>query len=242
MGLGTAAASATVGELALGSTLVGGATAGINSLLGGASSSKGYEYARRLQKHDQAFQKEMRETAYQTMVGDMEKAGINPAVALSGGAGQAMGGGSSASAPNVNYGQVDLASILGTINQTALTEAQKQNIEADTDLKEKQSGKTKAETNLIKQQKEIDKAVADAEIALKNAQTKEQKANIAMTLTNVAKEQLYIAYINKYGHSPDAGWLDRAAGKLDKTIRKSVNEDTVIDSTKLTTMINEFIN
>ncbi len=215
----------------------------VNGMMGGASASREYSYARRLQKHDQAFQKEMRATAYQTTVEDMQKAGINPAVALSNGASASQAqGGSSQSAPNVNYGGIDIPGMMQAMQATALTEAQKENIEADTAVKEEQSGKNKAETELIKSQKKINEAISKAEIALKSAQTKAEKANIAMTLTQQAKDTYYTLYISKYGHAPDAKLIDRVGGKIEKIISNAtINEDIKLDGAKLNSMINEWL-
>lgn len=106
-------------------------TLGISDIWSKASADRSYEMNRRLQKHDQAFQKEMRATAYQTMVDDMEKAGINPAVALSNGGGTVMGGSSSASATAPQMAKLDSATAMTNLwtakkqiqNQTALTNA-----------------------------------------------------------------------------------------------------------------------
>ncbi len=122
----------------------------VNGLMGSASASKEYSYARRLQKHDQAFQKEMRATAYQTTVEDMQKAGINPAVALSNGASQSQGGGgSSQSAPDVNYGQIDPLSAIQTMvttkNETAMTESQIEKNKAEINKLLKEAGYKEAE-------------------------------------------------------------------------------------------------
>ncbi len=42
------------------------------------AAERSYEMNSKLQEKDQAFQKEMRTTQYQTTVEDMQKAGINP--------------------------------------------------------------------------------------------------------------------------------------------------------------------
>lgn len=146
---------------------------GINDIFGKASADRSYEMNRRLQKHDQAFQKEMRATAYQTMTEDMKKAGINPAVALSNGGGTAMGGSSSASASAPSGGGADLAQMM---QATALTKAQQENIEADTELKTKQSGKTDAETK-------TENVLRDAKLTLMQAGTAKEKATAQAELS-----------------------------------------------------------
>lgn len=187
---------------------LGGAQALFDIGTGSAASDKEYELIRRLQKHDQQFQRDMRDTAYQSMTDDMKKAGINPAVALSGGGGTVMGGSSSASAPNVNYGNVDLASILGSVNQTALTKSQQENIEADTDLKQKQSGKTQSEIKLNHQRAEIDKALASAEIAMKAATTQKEKAIAKQTYQLALNQKIKNMYEAMYGRQMPNGALD----------------------------------
>lgn len=192
---------------------------GIDSIFGKATADNNYEYERRLQQHDQDFQKEMRATAYQTAVQDMQKAGINPAVAFATGSGDTYGGSSS-------HGTVamqtptggNLAQNLSAINTTALTNAQKENIEADTKLKEKQSGKTEAETNLTKTTEKINRTMADAEIQLKNAQTKQQITQIRKETAEAIKQEYYNAYIAKYGHAPDADVMTKVGSKIEKAI------------------------
>lgn len=133
---------------------------GINDIFNKASADRSYEINRRLQKHDQAFQREMRATAYQTTVEDMQKAGINPAVALSNGASQSQGGSSSASASAPSGGGENVAETIMSLkerktgidqikaninNQTALTNA-------DVELKTAQAVKTMKEAGYTQHQ------------------------------------------------------------------------------------------
>lgn len=130
---------------------VAGTTTGnaIDSIFNKAAADKNYEYERSLQKADQEFQKYMRATAYQTTVEDMQKAGINPAVALSGGASQSQGGSSSHGSVSMQPGKGNIAETMMSLkerktgieqinaninNQTALTEA-------DVELKKAQASK-----------------------------------------------------------------------------------------------------
>ena len=140
----------------------------------------------KLQQNDQAFQKEMRETQYQTTVEDMQKAGINPAVALSGGASlSSQGGGSSASASapsgsngNIAETMMSLKSTQSQIeNQTALTNADVTNKNAETiktltdaGYSQEQIKTAEKERNLIIQEIEnakSKKALIEAETKLK---------------------------------------------------------------------------
>ena len=210
----------------------------VDSVFNKAAADQNYEYERRLQQHDQEFQKEMRATAYQTAVEDMQKAGINPAVALSSGGGDTYGGSSS-------HGTVamqtpsggNITNNLAQMNATALTKAQKENIEADTDLKNKQSGKTEAETNLTKTTEQINRTMADAEVKLKNAQTKQQITQIRLETAEAIKQEYYNAYIAKYGHAPDASLMEKIGGKIEHALTKA----TEWTGSKINTLINSLL-
>lgn len=215
---------------AAGSAFLGGA---INDVFNKAAADRSYEMNRRLQKHDQAFQKEMRATAYQTMVEDMEKAGLNPAVAMSNGAGQAMGGSSSASASAPSGGGTDLAKMM---EATALTQAQKENIEADTELKEKQSGKTESEIKLNQQRVKIDKAIADAEIALKTAQTKKEKATAEQTWQIAINAKIKNMYEGMYGREMPKSILDWVSSRVYQMVIQTGGSTTGLEP-----IINELI-
>ncbi len=151
---------------------------GIDSIFNKAAADQTYEYERRLQKHDQAFQKEMRATAYQTTVEDMKKAGINPAVALSGGASQSQGGSSShgsvsmegASGKNLAETMMSMKSTQAQIdNQTALTSA---------DVANKNAQTIKTLTDAGYNEEKIKTATHERELIIqqiKNAKTQNEK-------------------------------------------------------------------
>lgn len=167
---------------------------GITGAIGGAASAS---YNREMQKADQKWQEHMRATQYQTTVKDMKAAGLNPAVALSGGAAtSSQGGGSSGSGTNVNMGGIDLSSILGTISTTALTQAQKENIKADTDLKNEQAGKTKTEVKAIEIDNEIKKIMSVLDAAYTQAKTKTEYQNIEKAKKEIAKYEKEMAEID----------------------------------------------
>lgn len=205
---------------------------GIDDIFNKSTADRSYEMNRRLQKHDQEFQKEMRATAYQTMVNDMEKAGINPAVALSNGGGTVMGGSSSASASAPSSGGTDLAQMM---QATALTKAQQENIEADTELKTKQSGKTDAETKtenvlrnakleLTQAQTEKERAAAQAELSRKlnlDFDAKMKKMDVDKRSGQYNKElQTYKAQIQ--AEMIEAGYDSSTIAQVIKTIGKTV--------------------
>lgn len=166
---------AAIGGAVAGSLLKGG----ISSFFGKQAADQEYEYNRRLQEHNFDFQREMRDTQYQATVEDMKKAGINPAVALSGGAAQSQAAGGSSASVGVQAPDTgSMEGLMGAIQQTALTKAQKENIEADTELKDKQSGKTEAETK-------TENLLRDTKLELTKAQTAKEKA---ATKTELSKK------------------------------------------------------
>lgn len=150
----------------------------IDSVFNKAAADQNYEYERRLQKHDQEFQKEMRATAYQTTVEDMQKAGINPAVALSNGASQSQGGSSShgsvsmqgASGSNVAETAMNLKSAQAQIdNQTALTSADVANKNAQTMKTLTEAGYTEEKIKTATHEREL------IVQQIKNAKTQNEK-------------------------------------------------------------------
>ena len=64
----------------------------------------------------------------------------------------------------------------------------------------------------------INKAVADAEIAYKNAQTAEQKAQAKKTLVDTTTQEYYNWYLQKHGHAPDAKTIEKVGSKLEKML------------------------
>lgn len=215
-------------EVAAAATLA--AVSGGTQIIGNdIAADKNYSMNRRLQKHDQAFQKEMRETAYQTMVSDMEKAGLNPAVALSGGAGQTMGGSSSASAGSVSNPLGNIGSLLEAGGATALLEAQKDKIDAE-------AGKTKAETatedilrnakkGLIEAQTEKEKAVAQTELVKQlnlNFDAKMKEMDVKKRSNQYDKElELYKAQVQ--AQMTEEGYDASTIGQVIKAIGKTIN-------------------
>ncbi len=150
---------------------------GINDVFNKASADRSFEMNQKLQENDQKFQKEMRATAYQTMVEDMEKAGINPAVALANGSGQAMGGSSSASASAPSGGDTAIATAAMRIkqaqtqidNQTALTSADVANKNAETMKTLKETGYTDEKIKTAAHERELIMQ------QIKNAKTQNEK-------------------------------------------------------------------
>ena len=197
---------------------------GIGSIFGKSTADQNYEYERRLQQHDQEFQKEMRATAYQTAVKDMQKAGINPAVALSNGGGDTYGGSSShGSVAMQTPTSGTMAETMSSIINTALTKAQKENIEADTELKGTQAGKTKTEIKAIEIDNEIKQLTAPIDIMLKQAQTKQQKAQAEKAKAEIVKYEKEMAEMDARIEQLKAdGKLKQAQEETERRIQKGI--------------------
>ena len=131
-----------VSAMAVASAL-GNVTSGI---IGGAMSAHS---SRKIQAHEHRWQEKMRATAYQTTVDDLQKAGLNPALAYSnGGASAGVGSGTaSAPAPDTNA-RLDLVSAL-------TAKKQMENIDKQNELLDEQKNKTKAEKKHIENENEF---------------------------------------------------------------------------------------
>lgn len=121
-----------------------------------------YKYNSWLQDDNQEFQREMAQNAHQYEMQDLQAAGLNPALTVTGSSAGAIAGSSAAqgTSPAGNIGQ-NLSQVISDINTTRTTNA---NVD-----------KTKTETNMLPQQ--LDNETTSAKANLINAQANKQNAD-----------------------------------------------------------------
>lgn len=172
------------------SAIVSGAFSTINTGLGlwGAKRSQKRSIAAQSALFDKskAWEEEKMKNAYTWTMEDLEKAGLNPTLMMGDVGSANMAGSSTPGAvgtPTINPNIVgDMVSAMKLSKELGLMDAQKENIDADTDLKGAQSGKTQAETEFQKTQNKYQEQLLNLEVALKSETNREIRAKIEKTL------------------------------------------------------------
>lgn len=197
----------------LGSFLSGGGAQGLGSLLGGVgsifggkSSAEGQAKAniqnQIMAQNQMNFQERMARHAHRYEVTDLRKAGLNPILSGTGGAGSATPSGSTAHMENVEGAGVSSAmQVLSTISQALLAsqkakqvDAETANTEATTETEKTKPGLNRATTSLVREQATTAKAQQanyDADTRLKEMGTKVSMTEIDKNngLTDLFKKQ-----------------------------------------------------
>lgn len=137
-----------------------------------------------------AWEKEKMQNAYTWTMQDLKQAGLNPTLMMSGTGSANMAGSSTPGAVGVpTTNSADFVSALKLSKELGLLDAQKENIDADTDLKGAQSGKTEAETEFQKIQNKYQDQLLGLEAVLKSETNREIRARIEKTLNESAQIQ-----------------------------------------------------
>ena len=140
-----------------------------------------------------AWEKEKAQNSWQWTMDDLEKAGLNPTLMMGNASGATVAGSSAPGAvgtPSTQTNLVgDMVSAMKLSKELGLMDAQKENIDADTDLKGAQSGKTEAETEFQKTQNKYQEQLLGLEVALKSETNREIRTRIEKTLNETAQIQ-----------------------------------------------------
>lgn len=200
--------------------LTGMGAAAVTGAYNNYAVNKQNEYNAAQAQINRDYETQMSNTAYQRAYADMAAAGLNPH--LAGG----QGGASTPAGTTATGAQampLDIAGAVNAASNAALTRAQLSNIEADTELKGKQAGKTKAERNLIETQEKLQTITTAFQEKLAAAQTAQAKAAEKQNAANALTTLYTTMYTEKYGHAPNASAIDRAAGKFDKLLQRATS-------------------
>ena len=164
--------------------LTGASTAAISSFLNGINIDKQNEFNASETEKQRQFEKEMSNTAYQRAYEDMRKAGLNPN--LAGGQGGASTPTGSA-ATSAGVAQFDLAGAMNANANAATIRAQIENMNADTTLKGKQSGKTEEEMKSAQIDNQYKDELNKLNIMTQQISNKKVKAETEKTFKEIHK-------------------------------------------------------
>lgn len=132
------------------------------------------------------WEKEKAQNSWQWTMDDLEKAGLNPTLMMGNASGATVAGSSTPGAvgtPSTQTNLVgDMVSAMKLSKELGIMDAQKENIDADTELKGAQSGKTTAETEFQKTQNKYQEQLLGLEVALKSETNREIRTRIEKTL------------------------------------------------------------
>lgn len=160
----------------LSALLAAGASAGFGFL----SQAQSARYLSAMFDKQKAWEEEKMKNSYTWTMEDLQKAGLNPTLMM-GGAGSANMAGSSTSGavgtPSTDVGST-YTSALKMAKELQLMDAQKENIDADTDLKGAQSGKTSAETEFQKIQNKYQDGIVQLDMALKDETNRQIRTDV----------------------------------------------------------------
>lgn len=187
-----------------------GITAGAG-LLGGSMSRSGASSAnsqnRKMAMMQMAFQKDMATRAHQYEVKDLRKAGLNPILSGTGGAGSATPSGSTAKMENVGAAGVSSAlDALTTISQALLTKqqadktkAETENTQARTTTEAENPALVRGQSALVREQASTAKAT-QANIA---ADTKIKEIGQHVSMSEINKNNELTRLFQKQGFNQD---------------------------------------
>lgn len=165
------------------------------------------------------------ETNYDDQRREMEKAGLNPAMmyGMGGGGGQstAGGGGGSISGATAPSGGGEGTAAMGMMLEAALLKAQKENIEADTEVK-----KVDAENKAGVERQETTARIASLTQGVENAKAQETLAKADTNLKNMELQEKNMSQADRMDY------IKFQAGQAMNHLKQAENETFISNSTK----------